>query len=317
MNCIDRDQVHDGDVRDVNFATDYSNDNNISMIVKWYEDFHDPSPKHSPADDQLQKDSYDKSSEVYISLCQTSEHRSAVDISDCLSVDIGRNSSCIDTSMADVHLSYAPNNTGIASAGNSSADYDQIDILSSDSENEDELLHTASILKDNEMDENDDDTNFNVIDVDVNEQDMNNPTMDKTEAFQRLLEEENEVKSEIKSVEEVEISEQTNSKELIDMSENKPNPTSSDDQNNECSLRRCESSDDNITTPFNITSVLSPSLDSRLKRLEDLVGIRRELVNDYNSRYYLGICIYIIIYIHIHMYTRMNIFIFIYVYGCK
>jgi hypothetical protein len=282
MISIDRDQVHDGDVRDVDLSTDYSNDNNISTIVKWYED---PYPKHSPADDQLQKDSYGKSSEVDISLYETSEHRSAVDISDCLSVDSGRNSSCINTSMVDVHLSYAPNNTGITSAGNSSANNDQIDIFTPESENEDQLLDTASIPKDYEMDENDDDTKYNSFNVDVNEHDMNNPSMDKIEAFERLIVEENEVISEMKSIEEVEIPEQTNSKEHIDMSENKHNPTSSDDKNNNDTLSRCESSDDNSTAPINITSVLSPSLDSRLKRLEALVGIRRELVNDYNSRY--------------------------------
>lgn len=286
MNSIDRDQVHDGDVTDVDFTTDYSNDNNISTIVKWYENFHDPYPKHSPADDQLQKDSYGKSSEVDISLYETSEHRSAVEISDCLSVDSRRNSSCIDTSMVDVHLSYAPNNTGITSAGNSSADYDQIDIFTPDSEKQNQLLDTASILKDNEMDENDDDTKYNGINVDGNEHDVNNTTMDEIEAFERLTVEENEVISEIKSVEEVEIPEQENSKEQIDMSENEYNRTSSDNLNSNGSSSHFNSSDDNsTTTPINITSVLSPSLDSRLKRLEDLVGIRRELVNDYNSRY--------------------------------
>jgi hypothetical protein len=332
IEISDQKRFNDDDRRNISLTADYSNDNSISKILKWYEDFHDQSPKYLPSDSDNHSQIYscDNSSEISKLLYETYKHQKAANISEVLLVDLGaiiiaprvdngKPFSYIDTSMVDVDIpsSYATaNNTAIMNAGNSSADYNQRSILTSTSENEDQLLDTASVLKNN-ADMNDDNTKYIDID-DVVDYHVNNPDIDNSQISQRIEVKDDEVISEIQLVEEVKIFEHRNHEETSEKKDDCKSNVSTDNNNNRnaymndeyCNidvddrnkedpgpnpstrptLLRCDSSDDKTTTISN-ASVLSPSLDSRLKRLEDLVDIRRELVKDYNSRYHLDLWI--------------------------
>jgi hypothetical protein len=270
MDISDQNRLHDGDRRDVSLTVEYSSNNSINRILKWYEDFHDQSPKQLPSDS-------DNHSQPY-----------SFNMTEGLSVDNSTNFSCIDTSMVDVDIpsSYATaDNTTVMNAGNSSADHNQNSILTSTSENEDQLLDTASILKGN-GDMNDNNTKYIDIDDDVDDYHMNNPDIDNDQVSHGIEVKDDEVILDIQLVEGVKILKKRKREEI---SENKYNCTSNVNTDNNNTSLHCNGSDK--TTPISNASVLSPSLDSRLKRLEDLVDIRRELVKDYNSRYHLDVWI--------------------------
>lgn len=158
-----------------------------------------------------------------------------------------------------------------------------------DSENGDQLFDSSTFAMTDNNDMNDIDTkddDINNLDIGDYGYDVNDSNMDTGDVNQRVIVKEGEVILEVGSVEDNEVVDKRDSKKQTDISKKEYNtgvgiPIIND------TLSIGNSGNENKTTPLStVTTVLSASLDSRLKRLEELVNVRREIVDDYNSRYY-------------------------------